>query len=46
MSRLIARDARHQRADEDLQRLIEAGALNDPEALAMAHATSATPVDD
>ena len=46
VSRLIARDARRQRAEEDLQRLIEAGALNDDEALAMARATSATPLGD
>ena len=46
VSRLIARDARRQRAEEDLQRLIEAGALDDPEALAMARATAATPIDD
>lgn len=46
VSRLIARDARRQRAEDDLQRLIEAGALNDREALAMARATSATPIDD
>ncbi len=46
VSRLIARDARHQRAEEDLQRLIDAGAINDPDALAMAEATSATPIDD
>ena len=46
VSRLIARDARRQRAEEDLQRLIEAGALDDPDALAMAKATSATPIDD
>ena len=45
VSRLIARDARRQRAEEDLQRLIEADALDDPEALAMARATSATPID-
>jgi len=46
VSRLISRDARRQRAEEDLQRLIEGGALDDPEALAMARATSATPIDD
>jgi len=46
VSRLISRDARRQRAEEDLQRLIEAGALDDPEALAMARATAATPIDD
>lgn len=46
VSRLISRDARRQRAEEDLQRLIEAGALDGPEALAIARATSATPIDD
>ena len=46
VSRLIARDARRQRAEEDLQRLLEAGALEDPESLAMARATSATQIDD
>ncbi len=46
VSRLIARDARRQRAEEDLQRLIDAGALDNPDALAMAKATSATPIDD
>ncbi len=46
VSRLIARDARRQRAEEDLQRLIDAGALEDGDALAMARATSATTLDD
>ena len=46
VSRLIARDARRQRAEEDVQRLIAAGALEDDEALAMAKATAATPLDD
>ena len=46
VSRLIARDARRQRAEEDLQRLIEAGALEDDDALRMARATSGTPLDD
>ncbi len=46
VSRLIARDARRQRAEEDLKRLIDAGALADDEALDMARATSATPLDD
>jgi Arc/MetJ-type ribon-helix-helix transcriptional regulator len=46
VSRLIAREARRQRAEEDLQRLIDAGVLDDDEALAMAKATSATPLDD
>jgi Arc/MetJ-type ribon-helix-helix transcriptional regulator len=46
VSRLIARDARRQRAEEDLQRLIDAGALHDADALAMAKATSSTPIED
>ncbi len=46
VGRLIARDARRQRAEEDLQRLIDAGALDNPDALAMAKATSAAPIDD
>lgn len=46
VSRLIARDARRQRAEDDLQRLLEAGALDDGEALAMALAVSAAPLDD
>jgi Arc/MetJ-type ribon-helix-helix transcriptional regulator len=46
VSQLIARDARRQRAEEDLQRLIDAGALQDPDALAMARATAATPLDE
>lgn len=46
VSRLIARDARRQRAEEDLQRLIDAGALQDDDALAMARATATTPLDD
>lgn len=46
VARLIARDARRHRAEEDLQRLIDAGALEDAEALAMAVATSTTPVAD
>jgi Arc/MetJ-type ribon-helix-helix transcriptional regulator len=46
VSRLIARDARRQRAEEDLQRLIDAGALDDADALAMAKATSTTSIED
>lgn len=46
VTRLIARDAQRRRAEEDLQRLIEAGALDDVDAFAMARATSATPLDD
>ena len=46
VSRLIARDARRQRAEEDLQRLIAAGALPDEDALRMAQATLGTPIED
>lgn len=46
VARLIARDARRQRAEEDLQRLIEQGALRDEEMLAIARAASATAVPD
>jgi Arc/MetJ-type ribon-helix-helix transcriptional regulator len=46
VTRLIARDARRHRAEQDLQRLAEAGALHDPEALAIAVATATTPVAD
>lgn len=46
VSRLIARDARRQRAEDDLQLLIKAGALDDLTALAMVKATSATPIED
>lgn len=46
VSRLLARDARRQRAEEDLQRLIDSGSLSDADSLAMARATSDTPVDD
>lgn len=46
VTRLIARDARRQRAEEDFQQLVAAGALDDTEALAMARATSATPLGD
>lgn len=46
VTRLIARDVRRHRAEQDLQRLAEAGALHDAEALAMAVATATTPVAD
>jgi Arc/MetJ-type ribon-helix-helix transcriptional regulator len=46
VARLVARDARRQRAEDDLQRLTEAGALCDPEALAIAVATASTPVNE
>lgn len=46
VARLISRDARRHRAEQDLQRLTEAGALHDPDALAIAVATASTPVND
>lgn len=46
VARLIARDARRHRAEQDLHRLLDAGALPDQEALAIAVATAATPVTD
>ena len=39
VARLIERDARRQRAEQDLQRLIEQGAVKDADALAIARAT-------
>lgn len=47
VARLIERDARRQRAEEDLQRLIKRGALDDPELLAIAEsaADTALPID-
>lgn len=44
VNRLMARDARRQRAEDDLQRRIAAGALEDPETLAMVLTTAGTPV--
>ena len=46
VSRLIARDARRHRAEQDLQRLTAAGALYDPDALAIAVAVASTPIND
>ena len=43
---LIARDARRQRAEEDLAHLIEVGGLQDAETLAIVVATAGTPVTD
>jgi hypothetical protein len=43
---LIEGDARRQRAEEDLAKLATKGALNDPEALAIARGASATLVAD
>lgn len=42
VARLIARDARRQRAEEDLQRLVEQGSLYDKEMLAIVSASSTT----
>ncbi len=44
VTRLIERDARRQRAEEDLAVLADRGLLRDPEALAIARATASTPV--
>jgi Arc/MetJ-type ribon-helix-helix transcriptional regulator len=45
VARLIERDARRQRAEDDLQRLIKRGALNDPEVLAMVESVADTALD-
>jgi Arc/MetJ-type ribon-helix-helix transcriptional regulator len=47
VARLIARDARRQRAEDDLRRLTESGALNSDELLAIVNSTSDTslPID-
>ncbi len=44
VARLIERDARRQRAEDDLALLTQKGAARDPEALAIARATAATTV--
>lgn len=44
VARLIERDVRRQHAEDDLRRLQEAGALHADEMLAMARATSTTPL--
>ena len=46
VARLLARDARRHRAEEDLKLLMSRGALPDPEALAMALAVVPTWLDD
>lgn len=46
VARLLARDARRFRAEQDLARLAKRGALRDPEALAIAVATATTHVED
>lgn len=47
VARLIARDARRQRAEEDLQRLVERGVLDDRELNAIVGSASDTslPID-
>lgn len=45
VARLIERDARRQRAEDDLALLISKGLTDYPEALAIARATAATPID-
>jgi Arc/MetJ-type ribon-helix-helix transcriptional regulator len=46
VARLLARDARRHRAEQDLKRLARRGALHDPEALAIALATAASPIEE
>lgn len=46
VARLLARDARRHRAEQDLQRFAAAGALDDADALAIAVATASTPITD
>ncbi len=44
VARLLERDARRQRAEEDLQRLIASGALADPDAVSIARVAAMTPL--
>jgi Arc/MetJ-type ribon-helix-helix transcriptional regulator len=44
VTRLIERDARRQRAEEDLAVLLQKGVVGDPAALAIARATASTPI--
>lgn len=46
VARLLARDARRHRAEQDLARLAARGALRDEEARAIAVATAVTPLGD
>jgi Arc/MetJ-type ribon-helix-helix transcriptional regulator len=46
VARLLARDARRHRAEQDLVRLARKGALRDAETLAIAVATAATALED
>jgi Arc/MetJ-type ribon-helix-helix transcriptional regulator len=45
VARLLERDARRQRAEDDLQRLIARGALDDPEASAIVESTVGAVLD-
>ena len=44
VARLIERDARRQRAEKDLQRLAERGALDEPELLDIVRSVADTPL--
>lgn len=44
VARLLARDARRQRAEDDLRRLLESGDLDGHDALQIARATADTPL--
>ncbi len=44
VARLIERDARRHRAEEDLRRLAEHGALDDPELMRIVDSVSDTPL--
>jgi Arc/MetJ-type ribon-helix-helix transcriptional regulator len=44
VARLIERDARRQRSEEDLQRLTDRGALDDPELLDIVKSVADTPL--
>lgn len=46
VARLIERDARRHRAEQDLAVLTDRGLVRDPESLAIARATASTPVED
>lgn len=46
VARLLARDARRHRAEQDLRRLVQRGAVRDAVGLAIAEATVATPVTE
>ncbi len=46
VARFIAKDARRQRAEDDFLKLVDAGALYDEEAFAIARAVAGTPIED